>query len=170
MFSYLRSKCDLGCKTVWSAVLLCIKKDLCGSFYKELPRSDIIYMHATSFVMLLKSLDPNVLIFAQNTQFSHKTWLWLELWWYTHIQACDILSLLILSCPHDTDSLEPKHSLVRIPLTVFPVGLEPTTLLDWNLVYCLIRHRKSLYGELYLVFILFKIYVYIWLIFMLFMR
>ena len=38
----LRSNCDIGCKTVWSEVLLCIKEDPHGSFYKEFHGSDII--------------------------------------------------------------------------------------------------------------------------------
>ena len=34
MFYYLRSNCDIGCKTVWSKVLLCIK-DPHGSFIRN---------------------------------------------------------------------------------------------------------------------------------------
>ena len=52
MFNCLRSKCDIGYKTVWSELLLCIKED------------HIIYVCATSFMMLLKSHDPNVVIFG----------------------------------------------------------------------------------------------------------
>ena len=47
MFDYLRSNCDIGCKTVWSEVLLCTKEDLCSSFYKEFHRSDVISVCAT---------------------------------------------------------------------------------------------------------------------------
>ena len=64
MFNFLRSNCDIGCKTVWSEILLCIKEDPHSSFYKEFCKSDIIYMHATSSVTLLKSHDPNVVIFG----------------------------------------------------------------------------------------------------------
>ena len=64
MFDYLRSNCDIGCKTVWSEVLLCIKEDPHSSFYKEFYRSDIIYPCATSFMISLESCDPNVVIFG----------------------------------------------------------------------------------------------------------
>ena len=64
MFNYLRSSCDIGCKTVWSEVLLCMKEDPCCSFYKEFHRSDIIYPCVASSVTLLKSHDPNVVIFG----------------------------------------------------------------------------------------------------------
>ena len=56
--NYLRSRCDTGCKTVWSEVLKCTMEDSWGSFYKDYCRSDIIYMHAVSFVMSLESCDP----------------------------------------------------------------------------------------------------------------
>ena len=91
MFNYLRSNCDIGCKTVWSEVLLCIKEDLCSSFSKEYHGSDIIYMCATSFMMLLKSHDLNVDIFGAKHGISCKSWLLLKLQWYTNIQACNIL-------------------------------------------------------------------------------
>ena len=44
MSDYLRSNCDIGYKTVWSEVLLCIKEDAYDSFYKEFCRSYIIYV------------------------------------------------------------------------------------------------------------------------------
>ena len=66
----LRGTCDIGCKTVLSEELLCMKEDVCGSFYKEFQGNDIIYVHATSFVMLLKSHDPSVVIFGtKHTEF-----------------------------------------------------------------------------------------------------
>ena len=64
MFDYLRSSCDIGCKTVWFEVLLCIKEDPHSSFYKEFHRSDVIYMCATSFVMSLEPCDPSIVIFG----------------------------------------------------------------------------------------------------------
>ena len=73
MSDYLRSNCDIGCKTFWSEVLLCIKEDPCGSFYKEIHGSDVIYTHATSFVMSLESHDPNSINFgAKYTGFPTK--------------------------------------------------------------------------------------------------
>ena len=70
MFNYLRSNCDIDCKTVWSEVLLCIKEDLHGSFYKEFYRSGMIYICATLVVMLLKSHDFSVVIFgAKHVEF-----------------------------------------------------------------------------------------------------
>ena len=63
MFDYLRSNYDIGCKTVWCEVL-CIKKDPCGSFYKEFHGSDIIYVHPTSFMTSLGSCDPSLVIFG----------------------------------------------------------------------------------------------------------
>ena len=44
MYNYLRSNCDIGCKTVWSEVLHCTKEDLWGFFSKDSHGSDIIYM------------------------------------------------------------------------------------------------------------------------------
>ena len=67
IFNYLRSNHDIGCKTVWYEVLLCIKEDICSSFYREFCRSDVIYMCMMSFMTLLKSHDPNVVIFGANT-------------------------------------------------------------------------------------------------------
>ena len=64
MSDYLRSNCDIGCKTVWSEVLLCIKEDPCGSFYKKFHGSDVIYACAVSLVMLLESCYTNVVIFG----------------------------------------------------------------------------------------------------------
>ena len=64
MFDYLRSNCDIGCKTVWSEVLLCIKEYPHSSFYKEFHRSDVIYVCAMSFMMSLVSHDPHSVIFG----------------------------------------------------------------------------------------------------------
>ena len=70
MFNYLRSSFDIDCKTVASEVLLCIKEDPCGSFYKEFHGNDIIYACTLSSVTLLKSHDPSVAIFgAKHTGF-----------------------------------------------------------------------------------------------------
>ena len=68
MFNYPRSNCDIGCKTVWSEVLLCIKEDPHSSFYKEFHGSNVIYTCVMSSMVLLKSHDPNVVILTQNTQ------------------------------------------------------------------------------------------------------
>ena len=68
MFNYLRSNCDIGCKTVWSEMLLCIKEDHCGSFYKEFHGSDIMYAHALTSMMLFGSqVIPMLSFLAQNT-------------------------------------------------------------------------------------------------------
>ena len=73
MSNYLRSNCDIGCKAVWSEVLLCIKEDPHGSFYKEFPRSEVIYACATSFMMSLESCDPECCHFgAKYTWFPAK--------------------------------------------------------------------------------------------------
>ena len=62
MFNYLRSNCDIGCRIVWSEVLLCIKKDPYGFFYKDFHGRYVIYVCATSFMLLLKSHAPKVVI------------------------------------------------------------------------------------------------------------
>ena len=41
-------------------------------------------------------MTPMLLFVVQTHRISHKTWLLLELWWYTPIQGCDILSHLNL--------------------------------------------------------------------------
>ena len=74
---------------------------------------------------------------------SHKTWSLLEYQWYTHIQAHNILPLVILSCLHDTEFLELKHLLVRTLLIVFPVELEPTTFLIGAWSIALSRYQKE---------------------------
>ena len=61
MFDYLRNNCDMGYKTVWSKVLLCIKEVPHSSFYKEFGGSDVIYACTMSFVTSLESCDPNVI-------------------------------------------------------------------------------------------------------------
>ena len=69
MSDYLRSSCDIGCKTIWSEVLLCIKEDPHDSFYKEFCGSDVIYACEMSF----ESCDPHCCYFgAKYTGFSAK--------------------------------------------------------------------------------------------------
>ena len=67
MCDYLTSNCDRGCKTVWSGVLKCIMEDSLGLVYRNFHRSDIIYMHVTSFMMSLESCDHKCYHLAQNT-------------------------------------------------------------------------------------------------------
>ena len=67
MSDYLRSSCDIGCKTVWSEVLLCIKEDPCDSFYKEFCGCNIIYACAMSFMTLLESCNTKCCYFGANT-------------------------------------------------------------------------------------------------------
>ena len=62
MFDYQRSNCDIGCKTVWSVVLLCIKEDPHGSFYWEFHESDVIYAQAASSIPSLEPCDPNAVV------------------------------------------------------------------------------------------------------------
>ena len=64
MFNYLWSNCDLGCKTVWVEVWLCIKEDHCGSLYMEFHESDIIYTCMTLFMTSSMSCNPNDVIFG----------------------------------------------------------------------------------------------------------
>ena len=67
MSDYLRINHDIGCKTVWSEVLWCIKEDPHGSFCKEFHGSDIFYMCTALFLLL--ECDPHVVIFgAKYTQ------------------------------------------------------------------------------------------------------
>ena len=58
MCDYLRSNCEIDCKTVCSEVLKCTKEDFWDFLYKDFCKSDIIYMHVMSFMMLLESHDP----------------------------------------------------------------------------------------------------------------
>ena len=57
MSDYLGSNYDTDCKTVWSEVLKCTIEDSWGFFYKDFHRSDVIYEHATSYVMSLETYN-----------------------------------------------------------------------------------------------------------------
>ena len=75
---------------------------------------------------------------------SHKTLLLLEFWWYTPIQAHDILPLLVSTCPHYNDFWSSNTHLLGSPSNCTYCGAQTPYIGIKNFIYRFINTWKTL--------------------------